>query len=197
MKSPPSPPTGDVTFLFTDIEGSTALWDRSPDAMTESLAEHDRRISSIIERHDGYVFTTAGDSFAVAFQSAAEAVEAALEVQLAFLEPAGELTFKVRIGVHSGTATVRNGDYFGAAVNRGARLSASAHGGQLVLSQATVDLLAGRLPADVELRRSRNAPPPRADGTGADPSGLPPGARSSVSTAANRRGARRSPARRS
>jgi predicted ATPase/class 3 adenylate cyclase len=146
-----NPPTGDVTFVFTDIEGSTALWDRTPDAMTESLAEHDRRITSIIERHDGYVFTTAGDSFAVAFQSAARAVEAALEVQLAFLEPVGELTFKVRIGVHSGIATVRNGDYFGAAVNRGARLSASAHGGQLVLSQATVDLLAGRLPADVEL----------------------------------------------
>lgn len=151
MKSPPIPPTGDVTFLFTDIEGSTALWDRSPNAMTESLAEHDRRISSIIERNDGYVFTTAGDSFAVAFEAADQAIEAALEVQLAFLEPVGGLTFKVRIGVHSGVATVRNGDYFGTAVNRGARLSASAHGGQLVLSQSTVDLLAGRLPADVEL----------------------------------------------
>lgn len=151
MKPPETLPTGDVTFLFTDIEGSTALWDRSPDAMTESLAEHDRRVSAIVERHEGYVFTTAGDSFAVAFQAAAQAVQAALDVQLAFLEPVGELTFKVRIGVHSGMATVRNGDYFGAAVNRGARLSASAHGGQLVLSQATVDLLAGRLPADVEL----------------------------------------------
>ena len=134
MKPQASPPTGDVTFLFTDIEGSTALWDRTPDAMTESLAEHDRRMNSIIERHGGYVFTTAGDSFAVAFQEAAEAVEAALDVQLAFLEPVGALTFKVRIGVHSGMATVRNGDYFGAAVNRGARLSASAHGGQIVLS---------------------------------------------------------------
>jgi predicted ATPase/class 3 adenylate cyclase len=151
MKSPPSPPTGDVTFMFTDIEGSTALWDQTPDAMAESLAEHDRRINSIVERHDGFVFTTAGDSFAVAFQAAAAAVEAALEVQLAFLEPAAGLTFKVRIGVHSGMATIRKGDYFGAAVNRGARLSASAHGGQLVLSQATVDLVAGRLPADAEL----------------------------------------------
>lgn len=151
MKSPPILPTGDVTFMFTDIEGSTALWDRTPDAMTESLAEHDRRMSSIIARHDGYVFTTAGDSFAVAFEAAAQAVQAALEVQLAFLEPVGELAFKVRIGVHSGMATVRNGDYFGAAVNRGARLSASAHGGQLVLSQSTVDLLAGRLPEGVEL----------------------------------------------
>ncbi|HUS44320.1 MAG TPA: adenylate/guanylate cyclase domain-containing protein [Ilumatobacteraceae bacterium] len=151
MISPPSPPTGDVTFLFTDIEGSTALWDRDPEAMTESLAEHDRRINSIVDAHNGYVFTTAGDSFAVAFHAAVEAVEAALEVQLAFLKPASTLDLKVRIGVHSGVATVRSGDYFGAAVNRGARLSASAHGGQLVLSQATVDRLAGRLPADVEL----------------------------------------------
>jgi predicted ATPase len=119
--------------------------------MTESLAEHDRRISSIVELHDGYVFTTAGDSFAVAFQAPAQAVQAALDVQLAFLEPVGALTFNVRIGVHSGMATVRNGDYFGAAVNRGARLSASAHGGQIVLSQATVDRLAGRLPGDTEL----------------------------------------------
>ncbi len=150
MKSSPSLPTGDITFLFTDIEGSTALWDRVPEAMTESLAEHDRRISSIVDRRNGYVFTTAGDSFAVAFQSAVEAVEAALEVQLAFVEPAAGLELKVRSGVHSGMATIRNGDYFGTAVNRGARLSACAHGGQLVLSQATVDLLE-RLPPDVEL----------------------------------------------
>jgi predicted ATPase/class 3 adenylate cyclase len=151
MKSPSSPPTGTITFLFTDIEGSTALWDRAPEAMTESLAEHDRRIISIVDRHHGYIFTTAGDSFAVAFRTADEAVEAALEVQLAFLEPAAGLSLKVRIGLHSGVATVRNGDYFGTAVNRGARMSACAHGGQVVLSQATVDLLAGRLPPDVEL----------------------------------------------
>ena len=119
--------------------------------MTESLAEHDRRINSIVGGYNGYVFTTAGDSFAVAFQTAVEAVAAALEVQLAFLEPAATLALKVRIGVHSGVAAVRSGDYFGAAVNRGARLSASAHGGQLVLSQATVDRLAGRLPPDVDL----------------------------------------------
>ncbi len=151
MKEPPLIPTGDITFLFTDIEGSTALWDRVPEAMTDSLAEHDRRMNSIIERHHGYVFATAGDSFAVAFQSAADAVEAALEMQLAFLEPAAGLDLKVRMGVHTGAATVRNGDFFGATVNRGARLSASAHGGQLVLSQTTVDLIEGRLPPDVEL----------------------------------------------
>jgi tetratricopeptide (TPR) repeat protein len=105
--------------VFTDIEGSTALWDQTPDAMTESLAEHDRRIRSIVDRHDGYVFSTAGDSFAASFQTAAEAVEAALDVQLALREPAAGLTLKVRIGVHSGTATIRNDDYFGSAVNQG------------------------------------------------------------------------------
>ncbi|MCU0259903.1 MAG: tetratricopeptide repeat protein [Ilumatobacteraceae bacterium] len=147
----PSLPTGDVTFVFTDIEGSTVLWDRSPDAMADALAEHDRRVRSVIARHHGYVFSTAGDSFAAAFQSADDAVAAAVEVQLAFLEPAGPLTLRVRIGVHSGPTTSRNGDYFGSTVNRCARLSASAHGGQLVLSQATVDLLAPERQRDVEL----------------------------------------------
>lgn len=146
-----SPPTGDVTFVFTDIEGSTALWDRSPEAMTEALAEHDRRIGEIVEQHHGYVFTTAGDSFAVAFPSAADAVQFGLEVQLCLLEPAAGIPLKVRIGAHTGTATMRAGDYFGAVVNRGARLSACAHGGQFVLSQATVDQLDGKLPPDVEL----------------------------------------------
>jgi predicted ATPase/class 3 adenylate cyclase len=151
MDQPPSLPTGDVTFVFTDIEGSTVLWEQDPEAMADALAEHDRRITEIVDRHDGYVFTTAGDSFAVAFQTAAQAVEAVLEVQLAFLEPIAGLTLKLRSGVHSGTPTIRNGDYFGAAVNRGARLAACAHGAQIVLSQATVGLLAGGLPPEVEL----------------------------------------------
>jgi len=149
MKTPL--PTGDVTFLFTDIEGSTALWDTAPDAMTAALAEHDRRIRTILDTYQGYVFTTAGDSFAVSFHAASDAVAAALDIQLALLEPAAGLQLSVRIGVHSGLAASRDGDYFGATVNRAARLSGSAHGGQLVLSQATVDLLAGRLPPDVEL----------------------------------------------
>lgn len=151
MKLPLVPPTGDVTFVFTDIEGSTVLWDQVPDAMTESLAEHDRRIRAIVDLHDGYVFSTAGDSFAAAFQAATSAVKASLEIQLSLLEPAADLTLKVRIGVHSGMATLRDDDYFGSAVNRAARLSAATHGGQLVLSQSTVDLLAGRLPPNVEL----------------------------------------------
>ena len=151
MKLPPSAPTGDVTFLFTDVEGSTALWDRSADAMTGALAEHDQRIRSIVEQNNGFVFSTGGDSFAAAFPSATEALEAAVQIQLALIGPAATLTLSVRIGVHSGVATIRDDNYFGSAVNRGARVSAAAHGGQLVVSQSTVDRLAGALPQDVEL----------------------------------------------
>jgi len=151
MTPTPSPPTGEITLLFTDVEGSTALWDRAADAMSDALAEHDRRIRSIVEAHDGYVFTTAGDSFAVAFSSAPDAVRAAFEIQMAMREPAGELTLQVRSGVHSGQATERDGDYFGPEVNRGARLASSAHGGQLVVAQSTVDRLHGTLPDGAEL----------------------------------------------
>lgn len=147
----PTPPSGDITFLFTDIQGSTALWDQHPDAMADALAEHDRRIRGIVETHRGYVFTTAGDSFAVAFESVADAVSAAFEIQASMLAPVGELTLQVRAGVHTGRASYRDGDYFGAAVNRGARLAASAHGGQLVVSQAAVDRLDGDLPVGAEL----------------------------------------------
>ena len=144
-------PTGDVTFLFTDIEGSTALWDRHPDTMPRALAEHDVRIRGVVDAREGYVFTTAGDSFAVAFSSARSAVAAAFEIQRSMLEPAEGLDLRVRIGVHSGTATLRDGDYFGGAVNRAARVSGCAHGGQLVLSQPTVELLGGELPDGAEL----------------------------------------------
>jgi predicted ATPase/class 3 adenylate cyclase len=151
MTDSPSPPTGDITFLFTDVEGSTALWDRAAEAMSAALAEHDRRIRAIVRRRGGYVFTTAGDSFAVAFASAVEAVHAAFEIQLAMREPAGSLVLDIRAGLHSGEATVRDGDYFGPEVNRGARLASSAHGGQLVIAQSTVDRLQGALPDQAEL----------------------------------------------
>ncbi len=144
------PPAGDVTFLFTDIVGSTALWDQHPEAMTDALAEHDERIRSIVDGLDGYVFTTAGDSFAIAFESATAALESAVEIQLAMRNPVNGLDLPVRIGVHTGTATLRNGDYFGGAVNRAARISASAHAHQIVVSQPTVDHLGTTRPDDVE-----------------------------------------------
>jgi predicted ATPase/class 3 adenylate cyclase len=146
-------PSGTVTFLFTDIEGSTPLWDAHPDRMRAALERHDQLVRGSIEEGGGRVFATGGDGFGAVFSSASDAVGAAVGVQRALLaEPWPDpIELRVRIGLHSGEAHERGGDYFGAAVNRSARLSSSAHGGQLVLSQTTVDQLAGHLPEDVEL----------------------------------------------
>ena len=146
-----SPPSGDVTFLFTDIEGSTALWDRHPDAMADALAQHDTRIRAVVHALDGYVFTTAGDSFAIAFSTPSDAVAAALEILLGLSDRVGGLELKVRIGVHSGLATLRDGDYFGGTVNRAARVSASAHGGQLIATEPVAKAVTASLPPGTEL----------------------------------------------
>ncbi len=145
------PPTGEVTFLFTDIEGSTLLWDQWPEIMEAVLAEHDRRIRTVVDSWNGYVFTTAGDSFSVAFGSPTDAVRAAIDVQLAMLEPALGLDLRIRMGLHTGSASIRDGDYFGGALNRCARLTSAAHGGQILLSGSTMELVANALPEGVEL----------------------------------------------
>ncbi len=139
-------PSGEITFLFTDLEGSTSLWEREPEAMDAALAEHDRRLRAVMAAHDGYIFTTAGDSFAVAFESPHDALNAAIETQRRLLEPCGEITIRIRMGLHTGTATARDGDYFGAVVNRAARLMSSAHGGQIIVSGATARLVEHSLP---------------------------------------------------
>ncbi len=146
-----TPPTGTVTFLFTDVEGSTVLWDRHPDAMSAALAEHDRIVRHAVERRGGFVFTTAGDSFSVAFRDAGDAVDSALEAQLALRQLDGEVEIRVRMGIHTGRAAERNGDYFGTAVNRCARMMSAGHGGQLLISGSTRDVLADRLPTGVDL----------------------------------------------
>jgi predicted ATPase/class 3 adenylate cyclase len=153
MGSSGARPSGTVTFLFTDIEGSTPLWDAYPARMRAALERHDQLVRGSIEECGGHVFATGGDGFGAVFSNASDAVGAAVRVQRALLAERwpDPIELRVRIGLHSGEAHERDGDYFGAVVNRSARLSASAHGGQLVLSQATVDLLAGRLPADAEL----------------------------------------------
>lgn len=143
-------PTGEVTFFFTDVEGSTSLWERDPGGMEAALAEHDQRLRGAIAAANGYIFTTAGDSFAAAFPSAEQALNAALEAQLALREPCADILIKVRMGLHTGTATGRDGDYFGAVVNRCARLMSAAHGGQLVVSGFTTTQLVGALPESVE-----------------------------------------------
>lgn len=136
-------PTGTVTFLFTDVESHTRLWNTMPAEMSGALARHDELVSDVIERHRGYVFKTAGDSFAAAFASAGAAVDAAVELQDALrAEPwPGGLELRVRMGLHTGVASLRDGDYFGPDVICAARVEASGHGGQVLLSAATAGLV--------------------------------------------------------
>lgn len=139
-----SRPSGTVTFLFTDIEGSTRLWEAHPAHMQTALARHDELTLVAVERHGGTVFSTGGDGFAVAFAAAREAVAAAIEIQRALAGeawPAGA-ELRVRIGLHTGETEERGGDYFGPHVNRAARLMAAANGGQIVLSDTTAGALA-------------------------------------------------------
>jgi predicted ATPase/class 3 adenylate cyclase len=146
-------PSGTVTFLFSDIEGSTRLWERFPDEMSRSAMRHDELLREAIGRFGGAVFSTAGDGVGAAFGRAGDAVNAAIEVQRllgAELWPASA-PIRVRIGLHTGEAEERNGDYFGPAVNRAARLMAVGHGGQILCSQVTADIVRDAVAADVTL----------------------------------------------
>jgi predicted ATPase/class 3 adenylate cyclase len=149
-------PTGTVTFLFTDIEGSTKLWERSPEGMQRALTRHDQILKNTVGERDGYVFKTVGDAFCCAFSIATDALEAALEAQRALLTEEGwpEQTgpLRVRMALHTGAAEERDGDYFGPPVNRVARLLSAAHGGQVLLSLTTQELVRDRLPARAALR---------------------------------------------
>jgi len=147
-------PGGTVTFLFTDIEGSTLLWEREPAAMGAALARHDTLVREAIARHAGHVFMTAGDAFCAAFRTADSALAAACEAQKAVTnEPwAGPARIKVRMALHTGVAEVRDNGYFGQPLNRVARLLAAGHGGQILLSLATQELVRDSLPPEVGLR---------------------------------------------
>jgi predicted ATPase/class 3 adenylate cyclase len=136
-------PVGTVTFVFTDLEGSTRLWEQYPDAMQDALARHDDILGAIVHAHDGHIVKTTGDGLHAVFPSAHEAVDAAVAMQRALVAEqfAGTGALRVRIGVHTCEAHHRNGDYYGSGVNRAARLMSVAHGGQIVLSSATSELL--------------------------------------------------------
>jgi len=146
-------PTGTVTFLFTDIEGSTKLWESDAPAMQAALARHDKILRDTIEIHGGYVFKTVGDAFCAAFSTATDALEAALESQRRFFSEQWEQTgpLRVRMALHTGAGEEREGDYFGPPVNRVARLLSAGQGGQVLLSLPTQELVRDQLPADVEL----------------------------------------------
>jgi class 3 adenylate cyclase len=141
-------PTGTVTFLFTDIEGSTRLWERDPSAMRFALSRHDEILKEAIETNGGFVFKTVGDAFCAAFSSAPEALRAALIAQRAL--HAGEWerggVIRVRMALHTGAVDERGGDYFGPALNRVSRLLSAGHGGQTLLSLATQELVRDALP---------------------------------------------------
>ena len=137
------PPTGTVSFLFTDIVGSTRLWEKFPDQMGGALARHDSLIRSAVEDHAGFVFKTVGDAVCAAFQSPRNSLEAAIDSQRALSsedwKEIGDL--KVRMGIHAGAAEFRDGDYFGSTLSRVSRIEGAAHGGQILLSGIAVELL--------------------------------------------------------
>jgi predicted ATPase/class 3 adenylate cyclase len=150
----PSPPTGTVTFLFTDIEGSTKMWEQDAQAMQIALSRHDEILSDTMEERGGYVFKTVGDAFCAAFPTAPDALEAAISAQrlLHAADQGEESRLRVRMALHTGAAEERGGDYFGSPLNRVARLLSAAHGGQVLLSLATQELVRDQLPPGTNLR---------------------------------------------
>ena len=141
-------PTGTVTFLFSDIEGSTRRWEVRREAMGAALKRHDEHLRTAIESHSGHVFKTVGDAFCAAFARVSDAVAACIDAQRAL--SAGDFAavdgLRVRCALHTGEAVERDGDYFGPALNRVARLMAIGHGGQILFSGVTRDLARDSLP---------------------------------------------------
>jgi class 3 adenylate cyclase len=129
-------PSGVVTFLFTDIEGSTRRWEADADAMRASLLAHDKFLRTAIEDNNRFLFSHTGDGVVAAFASPRSAVDAAVEAQLA-------LELPVRMGIATGEAELRDGDYFGTVLNRAARVMAAGHGGQILVADSTAGLLSG------------------------------------------------------
>ena len=137
-------PTGTVTFLFTDLEGSTRLWEQHPEAMRDALARHDEILREAVEKRDGVVVKTTGDGLHAAFASAHDAVLAAVDGQRALDAidwPLPEV-IRVRMGLHTGEAALRDGDYFGTAVNLAARAVAIGEPGRVVVDARVRDALA-------------------------------------------------------
>jgi predicted ATPase/class 3 adenylate cyclase len=144
-------PSGVVTFLFTDVEGSTRRWETDAATMRMSLAAHDDVLRAAIETHGGWLFKHTGDGVCAAFASPRSAVDAAVTAQRA-------LELPVRMGLATGEAELRGGDYFGAVLNRAARVMAAGHGGQILLAESTAVLLTGIDLVDLGPRRLRDLP---------------------------------------
>ena len=143
-----------LTYLFSDVEGSTRLWERHPEAMQDALARHDAILRAAVEVCGGTVVKTTGDGLMAVFGSAADAITASVAAQEGLRDELWGETgpLRVRMGTHVGEAQIRGGDYYGPAVNRAARVMAAGHGGQVLLSAPMAELVAGSLPDDVHLR---------------------------------------------
>src|SRR3984885_6963180 len=148
---PAAAPSGVVTFLFTDVEGSTRRWEADANGMRAALAAHDEVLRAAIEAHGGFMFKHTGDGVCAAFASPRSAVDAAVAAQRA-------LELPVRMGLATGEAELRGGDYFGAVLNRAARVMAAGHGGQILLAESTAGLLSGVDLVDLGPRRLRDLP---------------------------------------
>jgi len=145
-------PSGTVTFLFTDIVDSTLLWEQQPEAMKSALAQHDAILRQEIEAHSGQVFKSTGDGAHAVFSTAIDAVKAAVAAQKRFKAPLGDLPIKIRVGLHTGEAELRQGDYFGQALNRAARITTAAHGGQILLSEITAQVVREHAPPGTSIK---------------------------------------------
>jgi class 3 adenylate cyclase len=143
-----------VTFLFTDIVGSTALWEKDGFRMSQALAAHDALARDAVESRRGRLVKTTGDGIHAAFDDALDALAATLDLQQALDDPAATngVVLRVRSGLHKGFVERRDDDYFGSSVNRAARIMNAAHGGQVLVSQAVADDIRDRVPASVVLR---------------------------------------------
>lgn len=142
-----------AVFLFTDIEGSTRLWEQEPERMRPALARHDAIARAAVENHHGTVVKMSGDGIHAAFDDPLEALNASLELQHALADPArtNGIALRVRCGLHAGVDERRDNDFFGRSVNRAARIMSAAHGGQILVSEAVAALLRDRLPVSVSL----------------------------------------------
>ena len=138
-----------MTFLFTDIEGSTRRWEIDPDEMRSALAVHDEVLRNAVEGRGGWLFKHTGDGVCAAFSAAGDAVAAAVDAQR-------RLGLPVRMGVATGEAELRGDDYFGPALNRAARVMAAGHGGQVLVANSTAALVSAQGLVDLGERRLRD-----------------------------------------
>ena len=153
--SPPRLPTGTVTFLFTDIENSTPLWEKYPEVMKFILAKHDFILKEAVETNHGQIVKTTGDGVHAVFSTAVDAVKASLEAQREFqnsdILKSSEALLRVRMGIHTGEADLRDGDYYGGVLNRAARIMSIGHGGQILISETTLRIAQEHLHQEVSV----------------------------------------------